>query len=69
MLTEDEQGRAEFKEYGDLENYRKNLIGKTIKSVFFAPDADEGLVLIMDDGWVLYFGFSGFEGHISVSPH
>ena len=57
-----------MKEYNEIEKYKKGLIGKTIKEVHFTPDTDEGLVVVMDDGWVLYFGFSGCEGHFSVSP-
>jgi len=54
------------REYRDLDRYRELLVGEKIKSVHFATDSDEGLVITCESGHTLYFGFSGCEGTIIV---
>lgn len=56
----------ESREFNDIKTYREKLIGKKIKYVEFAEDADEGLVITCDDGTILDFGFSGFEGTFKI---
>lgn len=43
-----------------------SLVGTRIVTVANNPDADEGLLLTLDDGHVLSFGFSGCEGFIKL---
>jgi hypothetical protein len=52
----------EFREYNDIEKYRDFLVGKKIKSVDFFEDADEGLIITLDNETSFYFGFSRCEG-------
>ena len=51
-------------DYGDIERYRKLLVGKKIETVELYPKADEGLILTFDDNTKLKFSFSGCEGYI-----
>lgn len=51
-----EEKYKEFK----VENF-KSIIGKRIKDIKYA-DADEGFIILFDDGSIFEFGFSGGEG-------
>jgi hypothetical protein len=53
------------REFNDIDQYRKILVGKTVKAVDFVPDADEGLRIMVDDGAWLEVTFSGCEGVIT----
>lgn len=48
-----------------VEAIRKNLEGRTIKSVHFHADLDKGLTLEFTDSTVLTFTFRG-EGNFSI---
>jgi len=53
-------------EFRQIEKYRELLVNQKIKKVDFTEDADEGLIITCENGAVLSFGFSGFEGSIEV---
>ena len=54
------------KEFKEIEEYRKLLIGKTVLTVDFSY-ADEGLILTFSDDTVLDFRFSGCEGEFIIT--
>jgi hypothetical protein len=54
------------REYGDIEEYRKLLVGQKIQSVEFS-DSDEGLIITFENGTELDFGFSRCEGSFTVT--
>lgn len=53
-----------MKEFKEIDKYRAILVGKKIKEIHFAIDADEGLLIKCEDGSGLYFAFAGEEGII-----
>jgi len=55
----------ENREFNNIDIYRRKLVGKKIKQVDFST-GDEGLIITCDDGTVLDFGFSGYEGTIKI---
>lgn len=56
------------RELADINKYREELIGQTIESVEFAPNADEGLVIVFKNKTSLCFKFSLFEGDFFIIP-
>ena len=54
-----------MKDFNDIEEYRRLLIGRKIETVDFS-DADEGLKLGFGEGKTLDFRFSGCEGTFKI---
>ena len=55
-----------MRDFNKIEEYRKLLIGQTVKSVEFAKNADEGLEINFKNGTSLCIRFSGCEGDIKI---
>ena len=61
---EDFLGVIARKEFKELDKYKAVLVGKKIKEIYFAVDADEGLFVECEDGSGLYFAFADKMGII-----
>ena len=56
-----------YPEFNKIEKYRELLINQKIKSVDFTQDADEGLIIVCENGTKLEFGFSGCKGDFEIT--
>lgn len=56
--------RKQEKQYEKIDK----LEGARIVKVERADDADEGLIIYLDNGEILKFGFSGCEGDFVITP-
>ena len=49
------------------EDAKALLIGKTIESIKFNPEYDDGVIIILADGTEISIGFYSFEGSIFIN--
>jgi hypothetical protein len=54
------------REYSDIYRYRAMLDGKYIVSVALNSLSDEGLIMRLNDGSILSFGFKKDQGYFDV---